>query len=131
MPTCTHITIPHPPIPHPEQDALSNMVSLRAVTARLEELVAGGARLMATRASQARARMARGGWGISGGSSRAGGGPQGALGPGAGGDGTEPPIPTAALADVRQTLAELGAQHQRAVAEFTENLPEEVRTTRE
>ncbi|GLC39058.1 hypothetical protein PLESTB_001288900 [Pleodorina starrii] len=111
------------------QDALSNMVTLRSVAARLEELVAGGARLLATRAQQAKARMARGGWGSS--SCGGGGAAAGAAAGGSGGGGlpglgsVEPPIPPAALADVRQTLAELFAQHQRAVAEFTENLPEE------
>ncbi|GIL90210.1 hypothetical protein Vretimale_16375 [Volvox reticuliferus] len=100
------------------QDAVANMVSLRAVASRLEELVAGGARLLAARASQAKARLARGGWGTTSVSAAGGGGL-----PGVGA--VEPPIPPAALADLRQTLAELGAQHQRAVAEFTENLPEE------
>ncbi|GIL59524.1 hypothetical protein Vafri_14280 [Volvox africanus] len=100
------------------QDAVANMVSLRAVASRLEELVAGGARLLAARASQAKARLARGGWGTTSNGAPGGGGLPGV--------GTvEPPIPPAALTDLRQTLAELGAQHQRAVAEFTENLPEE------
>ncbi|EFJ42109.1 gamma tubulin interacting protein [Volvox carteri f. nagariensis] len=110
------------------KDALSNMVSLRAVAARLEELVAGGARLLAARATQAKARMARGDWGnnasTSSAAAAAAAGGKSVKGlPGLGG--ADPPIAPSSLADVRQTLVELGAQHTRAVAEFTENLPEE------
>ncbi|KAG2486861.1 hypothetical protein HYH03_014544 [Edaphochlamys debaryana] len=90
------------------RDALSNMVALRAVASRLEELVAGGARLLATRAAAARGRVAAGRWGTE-------------AAPGS----ADPPVPPAALADIRRTLADLAAQHSRAVAEFTENLPEE------
>lgn len=45
----------------------------------------------------------------------------------AAGAGEEPVIDTGVLRDIRRTLSDLAAQHQRAVGEFTENLPEEVR----
>ncbi|KAG2446875.1 hypothetical protein HYH02_008031 [Chlamydomonas schloesseri] len=93
------------------QDALTNMVALRAVAARLEEAVEGGARKLQTRNTAARQRVARGGWGVQA--------------PAAGAGGDEPVIDTAALRDIRRTLTDLAAQHQRAVGEFTENLPEE------
>ncbi|KXZ50079.1 GCP3 protein [Gonium pectorale] len=95
------------------QDMLSNMVALRAVAGQLEELVEGGARLHAKRRAEAAARVAKGGWGTT---ATAGGT--------AGGSG-EPVVSAAALADIARTLAELRAQHQRAVAEFTDNLAEE------
>eukprot|EP00198_Chlamydomonas_reinhardtii_P010138 XP_001699475.1 gamma tubulin interacting protein [Chlamydomonas reinhardtii] len=92
------------------QDALANMVGLRAVAARLEEAVEGGARKLQTRTAAARQRVARGGWGVQA---------------PAAGAGEEPVIDTRVLRDIRRTLSDLAAQHQRAVGEFTENLPEE------
>ncbi|PNG99290.1 Gamma-tubulin complex component 3, partial [Tetrabaena socialis] len=108
--------------PNPEalrtalKDALSNMVALRAVAGRLEEAVVGGSRLVATRAAAARKRIAGGGWGVA----ADGGGGGGAAAAAA----SEPAIPPGLLLDIRRVLADLAAQHHRAVAEFTDNLPE-------
>lgn len=87
------------------------MLGLRALVGQLNEQVESARRKSETEQRRARAAVAKGGWGTSG----------------AGAEGQGPLVEAGVVEDLRRRVGELALAHNKAVGEFTERLPEEVR----
>ncbi len=87
------------------------MLGLRALVGQLNEQVESARRKYETEQRRARAAVAKGGWGTAG----------------AGAEGQGPLVEAGVVEDLRRRVGELALAHNKAVGEFTERLPEEVR----